>query len=466
MNMNEFDLIVIGSGPGGYIGAIRAAQLGLKTAVVEKEKTFGGTCLNIGCIPSKALLDSSEYYSMAAHKDFEKHGLEFSGLKLNLKAMMKRKEKVVEELTNGIAYLFKKNKITSLRGFGKLLSENEVSVLTEKGEEQKISAKNIVLATGSVPNELPFMPFDGKFVISSTEALSLEKVPEKMVVVGAGAIGLELGSVWMRLGSDVTVLEYQNKIAGVMDGGMSKRLLQSLKKQGMKFVLQAKVKGADAQSRKVFYELNGEEQELEADVVLVATGRKPYSEGLGLEKLGIQKNDRGFVVVDEHWRTSIPHIYAIGDLIPGPMLAHKAEEEGVAVAEIIAGKPGHVNYKTVPSVIYTWPELASVGKTEEELKAEGIPYNIGQFPFSANGRAKALGFTEGQAKILAHKETDQILGVHILGPRASDILAEAVVGMEFFASSEDIARSFHAHPTLPEVIREAALAVENRARQM
>jgi len=464
-----YDVIYIGSGPGGYTGAIRAAQLGLKTCVVEKDKTFGGTCLNVGCIPSKALLESSEQYSMAQH-DLSNHGIKISKAELDLPTMMSRKDKIVSDLTGGIDYLFKKNNISHVRGHGRLVGAHQIEVTQSDGKKVMLETRHIVLATGSVANELPFMKFDGKKVISSTEALSLSEVPKRMVVVGGGVIGLELGSVWLRLGADVTVLEFGPMIAGASDQGMAKRLLQILKKQGMKFELEVKVTGAEIKGKAVLvnYESlkDSSQKGIETDVVLVATGRRPFSDGLGLETVGIGKDARGFVLVNERLQTNVPHIYAIGDLIPGPMLAHKAEEEGVAAAETIAGGHGHVNYATVPSVIYTWPELASVGATEEKLKSEGVRYNSGSFPFSANGRAKALGFTEGLVKILADTATDRVLGVHILGPRASDVLAEAVIAMEFGASSEDIARSFHAHPTLSEVVREAALAVDKRARQM
>ncbi len=467
--MQSFDLVVIGSGPGGYVGAIRAAQLGLKTAVVEKDPTFGGTCLNVGCIPSKALLDSSEHFSVANH-EFAAHGIGAKDITIDVPTMLKRKDKVVSDNTNGIAFLFKKNKITSFRGRGRLKSATEVEVLKLDGTTEILSAKNIMLATGSVANELPFMKFDGKNIISSTEALTLTKVPKKMVVIGAGAIGLELGSVWQRLGAEVTVIEFATKICGPMDAGLSDRLCKILQKQGIKFILGAKTTGAQTKGNftTVQFETvaDGAKQTLEADVVLVAVGRKPFSEGLGLEELGIVKDARGFVTVNEHYQTKFANVFAIGDLIPGPMLAHKAEEEGVAVAEIISGRPGHVNYETVPGVIYTWPEFSAVGYTEEQLKASQVEYNVGTFPFSANGRARAAMQTDGMVKVLAHKTTDRLLGVHIVGPRASDLIHEAVVCMEFGGSAEDLARSFHAHPTFAEAIREAALACDGRARQM
>ncbi len=465
-----YDLVVIGSGPGGYVGAIRAAQLGLKTAIVEKDPTYGGTCLNVGCIPSKALLDSSEHYSNTLH-ELETHGVKVQGVSFDLPTMMKRKDKVVSDNTNGIAFLFKKNKITPYQGFGRLKSPTEVEVTKADGSKEVLTAKNILLATGSTVNELPFMKFDGKNIISSTEALTLAKVPKHLVVVGGGAIGLEMGSVWLRLGAQVTVIEFANKICGVMDAGLSDRLLKILQKQGMKFVLGAKTTGArvGTGATTVDFELvkDGTKQSLECDVVLVAVGRKPFSQGLGLEELGIQKDERGFVTVNAHHQTRHPSVYAIGDLTPGPMLAHKAEEEGVAVAELIAGHAGHVNYETVPGVIYTWPEFAAVGYTEEQLKQNGVEYNSGTFPFSANGRARAANTTDGMVKVLAHKHTDKLLGVHIVGPRASDLIMEAVVCMEFGGSSEDLARSFHAHPTFAETVREAALACsEGKARQI
>lgn len=462
-----FDVVVVGSGPGGYVGAIRCAQLGLKTAVVEKEKTFGGTCLNVGCIPSKALLDSSEHFLQAQH-EFSDHGIQVSGVKLDLKKMMARKDKVVGDLTGGVAYLFKKNKIETLNGWGKVLGTGKVEVSNGKSKEV-VEAKHIIIATGSAPVDLPFIKQDGKDIISSTEALTLDKVPKHLVVVGGGAIGLEMGSVWMRLGAKVTVIEFADKICGPMDGQISKDLLKILKKQGMEFLLSTKVTGGKASQSGVEVEYeslkDGKKATLKGDKVLVSVGRRPFTEKAGLKEAGVTMDDRGFVKVDKNFQTSVPEVYAIGDVIGGWMLAHKAEEEGVALAENLAGKKGHVGYGTVPGVIYTWPEVASVGQTEEELKKAGTPYASGSFPFTANGRARAMGDTDGRVKILAHKETDKILGVHIVGPRASDMIAEAVVAMEFGASAEDIARSFHAHPTLAEVMREAALNVDKRARQ-
>ena len=467
MSTTEFDLVIIGSGPAGYVGAVKASQLGLKTAIVEKDKTLGGTCLNVGCIPSKALLESSEHFLQANHSLAE-HGVDVGSVKLNLDNLISRKNKIVDELTAGVDYLMKKNKVEKFNGWGKVLSPNEVEVTGDNTTVLK--TKNIMLATGSIPSSIPGLDYNGTNIISSTEALSLPKVPKELLVIGAGAIGLEMGSVWMRLGSKVTVLEYGDKICGPMDKGTSKRLQQILKKQGMNFITGAKVTAAKAgkSSVELTYEKlkDGSTEKISGDIVLVSAGRIPFSDKLGLDELGIEKDKRGFVQVNDHYQTKHPSIYAVGDLIPGPMLAHKAEEEAVAVAEIIAGQSGHVNYFTVPSVIYTDPEVASVGYTEEELKEQGVPFKAGKFPFSANGRAKALGQTDGQVKIIAHKETDQILGAHIVGPRAGDLLTEVVVCMEFGGSAEDLARSFHAHPTLSEVVREAALNVDKNARQM
>ena len=463
-----FDVVYVGSGPGGYTGAIRAAQLGLKTAIVEKDSTLGGTCLNVGCIPSKALLESSEQYVAALH-DLASHGVKVGSVALDLPTMMGRKDKIVKDLTGGIAYLMKKNKITHFSGKGKLVTATQLEITAADGTKQTIDAKNIVLATGSVVNELPSVAFNGKNIIGSTEALSLTSVPKHLLVIGGGVIGLELGSVWLRLGAKVTVLEFADRLVSVMDSQMTKKLQTVLAKQGMEFMFEVKVTGA--KSGQAGVEVSFEDMKdkttktITVDVVLVATGRKPYSEGLGLEALGIEKDKRGGVQVNDHFQTKVANVYAIGDLIRGPMLAHKAEEEGVAVAEILAGHAGHVNYETVPSVIYTWPELASVGATEEELKAKNVEYLSGSFPFSANARAKAIGMTEGMVKFLADKKTDRILGVHVLGPRAGDLLAEAVVAMEFGGSAEDVGRSFHSHPTLSEVMREAALNVAKRARQ-
>ncbi|MFV3408845.1 dihydrolipoyl dehydrogenase [Bdellovibrio bacteriovorus] len=465
----QFDLIIIGSGPGGYVGAIRAAQLGLKTAVIEKDKTYGGTCLNVGCIPSKALLESSEHYQAAQH-DLAAHGVKVSKVDLDLPTMQARKDKVVKTNTEGIAFLFKKNKITPFNGMGKIVAAGKVEVKGADGNTQILTTKNIVIATGSVPVELPFLKYDEKRIVSNTGALALDQVPKSMIVVGGGVIGLELGSVWQRLGAKVTVIEYANRLGGTMDQDCMNVLKKSLEKEGMSFLLSTKVTGSKVGNDgvEVTYEslTDGKASSMKADVVLVSTGRKPFSAGVGCEEMGIQKDPQGRIIVDKHYQTNVPGIYAIGDVIAGPMLAHKAEEEGVALAEMLAGGAGHVNYDTVPGVIYTHPEIASVGITEEFAKEKGMEINVGKFPFMANGRARAKGYTEGFVKIIADKKTDKILGAHMVGPSVSELIHEVIVCMEFGGSSEDLARSFHAHPTLSEVVREAALAVEKRQRQM
>lgn len=465
----QFDLVVIGSGPGGYVGAIRAAQLGLKTAVIEKDKTYGGTCLNVGCIPSKAMLESSEHYQAVQH-DLAGHGIKITKFELDLPTMMSRKDKVVKTNTEGIAFLFKKNKITPFQGFGKILKPGSVEVTAADGSKQVITSKNIMIATGSVPVELPFLKFDEKRIVSNTGALSLSEVPKTMVVVGGGVIGLELGSVWQRLGAQVTVIEYADRLGGPMDQDCMNVLKKNMEKEGVKFLLSTKVTGSKVSDKGVelTYEAlaDGKSQNMNADVVLVATGRKAFSTGVGCEEVGIQKDPQGRIIIDKHYQTTVPGIYAIGDVVQGPMLAHKAEEEGVAVAEMLAGGAGHVNYETVPGVIYTHPEIASVGMTEEQAKAQGREINVGKFPFLANGRARAKGYTDGFVKIIADKTTDRILGAHMVGPGVSELIHEVVVCMEFGGSSEDLARSFHAHPTLSETVREAALAVEKRQRQM
>jgi dihydrolipoamide dehydrogenase len=466
--MESFDLVVIGSGPGGYVGAIRAAQLGLKTAVVEKDKTLGGTCLNVGCIPSKALLQSSEMYFEAQH-ELSKHGVDVTGVKLNLDTMMSRKSKIVSDLTGGVEFLFKKNKITSLKGFGKILSPTTVEITSSEGNKQVVEAKNIVIATGSVPVELPFLKFDEKRVLSSTGALALDYVPREMLVVGGGVIGLEMGSVWARLGTKVTVLEFADKICSMMDQDCVTVLLRAMKKIGVNFLTSTKVTNSRSVGGKVeldFENLKDQSKNsIQADVILVSTGRKPFTDGLGLESLGIEKDSRGRITINDHYQTKYPNIFAIGDVTVGPMLAHKAEEEGVAVAEWIVNGYGHVNYNTVPSIVYTHPEIASVGLTEDEAKTKGIEINVGKFQFAANARAKAKGSPEGFVKIIADKKTDRIIGGHIVSAGASELLGEIVVAMEFGGSSEDLARSFHSHPTMSEVIREAALAVDKRQRQ-
>ncbi|QDZ01677.1 dihydrolipoyl dehydrogenase [Nitratireductor mangrovi] len=460
---SAYDVVVIGGGPGGYVCAIKAAQLGLKAAVVEKRTTYGGTCVNVGCIPSKALLHASEAFMEAGHS-FDALGVEVGKPKLNLKKMMAHKTQTVEQNTKGLDFLFKKNKIDGLRGTGRILGEGKIEVTDGDGKTQEIEAKNIVIATGSEVAGIPGveLEFDEKVVVSSTGALELAKVPGHMIVVGGGVIGLELGSVWARLGAKVTVVEFLDSILGGMDGEVSKQFQRMLGKQGLDFKLGAKVTGVEKSKKgaTVTFEpvKGGDAETLEADVVLVATGRKPNTEGLGCEKAGVVLDERGRVRTDGHFLTSIPGIYAIGDVTAGPMLAHKAEEEGVAVAEIIAGQAGHVNYDVIPSVVYTSPEVASVGKTEEELKKAGVEYNAGKFPFSANGRARAMLRTDGFVKVLADKKTDRVLGVHIVGFGAGELIQEAAVLMEFGGSSEDLARTCHGHPTMSEAVKEAALA--------
>lgn len=459
--MKQHDLVIIGAGPGGYVAAIRAAQLGLNTACVELEKALGGTCLRIGCIPSKALLDSSRLYSDAQH-DFAGRGITVGKLSLDLAKMLSHKDQVVKGLTGGIDGLFRKNKVTRYFGRGRLDGPGRVVVDLADGGKEEIHAKHIIVATGSVPASLPNIDIDGKLVTSSTEALSFEKVPEHLVVIGGGYIGLEMGTVWRRLGSKVTVLEYLDRILPLSDAEIAKEAEKVFRKQGLDIRLGVKVTGVKKNRDSVDVEVeNGEP--VRCDRVLMAVGRRPYTSGLGLETVGIETDRRGFVPVDQHYRTAAEGVYAIGDVIGGAMLAHKAEEEGVACVELIAKGYGHVNYDAIPSVVYTSPEVAAVGKTEEELKEAGIEYKKGVFPFIANGRAKAIGHTEGKVKILADAKTDRVLGVHILGPHAGDLIAECAVAMEFGASSEDIARSCHAHPTLAEAVKEAALAVDGRA---
>ena len=463
----QFDVLVIGSGPGGYVGAIRAGQLGLRTACVEKSPTLGGTCLNVGCIPSKALLDSSEWFSQAKEK-FAHHGVVCSGVTLDLPAMMKRKEKVVEGLTKGIDGLFKKNKVTRLQGQARFRDARTVTITAADGSTQDVQARAIVIATGSEPISLPTVPFDGERIVSSTEALTFSEVPKHLVVVGGGAIGLELGSVWLRLGAKVTVVELLPRLVPGIDAQIASALQRSLTRQGFSFLLGAKVTQAGVNNGEVSLTIENDKKELSiltADRVLVAVGRKAYSTGLGAKEIGVAFDDRGRVTVDQHYQTNVPGVYAIGDAIVGPMLAHKAEEEGVALAELLAGKAGHVNYDVVPGIVYTWPEVASVGLSEEAAKATEIPYKVGTFSFLANGRARCMDEADGMVKVIADAKTDRILGVHIVGPRASDIISEAVMAMEFGASAEDMARAMHGHPTLPEALREAALNVEKRSRQ-
>lgn len=466
--MEIFDLVVIGAGPGGYIGAIRAAQLGLKTAVIEKDKTYGGTCLNVGCIPSKALLQSSEYFHEAQH-DFAAHGIKLESVRLDLSTMMARKNKIVSDLTGGIEFLFKKNKITGIKGTGRIINANLIEVTDANGTKTQIQAKNIMLATGSVPVELPFLKFDETKILSSTGALALDYVPKEMLVVGGGVIGLEMGSVWARLGSKVTIIEFADKICSMMDQDCINVLLRSMKKLGVEFKTSTKVTASRSVGGRVELDFenltDGKKSSIQGDVVLVSTGRKPFTEGLGLENVDVEKDERGRVKINKNYQTNVPNIFAVGDVTVGPMLAHKAEEEGVAVAEIIVTGHGHVNYNTVPSIIYTHPEVSSVGMTEVEAKNAGIETAVGKFLFAANGRAKAKGHTEGFVKIVTDKATDRIIGGHIVGAGSSELLGEIVVAMEFGGSSEDLARSFHSHPTMSEVIREAALAVDKRQRQ-
>lgn len=458
-----YDLIVIGTGPGGYVCAIKAAQLGMKVAVIEKRSTFGGTCLNVGCIPSKALLHASEVFAHAKH-GMEELGVEVSGTTLNLEKMMGHKDATVKANVDGVAFLFKKNKIESFIGTGKIVSAGKVSVTAEDGTVQELETKNIVIATGSDVAGIPgvAVEIDEKVIVSSTGGIALEKVPGHMVVVGGGVIGLELGSVWSRLGAKVTVVEYLDTILGGMDGDVSKQFQRILAKQGVEFNLGAKVTGVEKTETgaKVTFApvKGGDAQTLDADVVLIATGRKPYTAGLGLEEAGVALDNRGRVEINHHYATNVAGIYAIGDVVKGPMLAHKAEDEGVALAEILAGQHGHVNYDVIPGVVYTQPEVASVGKTEEELKAAGVAYKAGKFPFTANGRARAMQATDGFVKVLADKETDRVLGVHIIGFGAGEMIHEAAVLMEFGGSSEDLGRTCHAHPTMSEAVKEAALA--------
>ena len=461
---SAFDLVVIGAGPGGYVAAVRAAQLGAKVACVEKQY-LGGTCLNVGCIPSKALLDSSERFHTARHV-LSKHGITAQGVTLDLATMMKRKDEVVKANTNGVAYLFKKHKIEHVIGTGRVTAPGTVQV-SANGQNRTLGAKNILIATGSAPVQLPGLPFDGKNVVSSTEALALAAVPKKMVIVGGGYIGVEMGSVWARLGTEVVVLEFLDRALPGMDREMAGLLQRLLEKLGLKFRFNTVAESARAEGGRVKVAWSGdggkERGVEECDKVMVSVGRRPVTEGLGLPELGVEVDKKGFVKVDEQFRTAVPGVWAIGDVIGGVMLAHKAEEEGIAAAEIMAGRHGHVDYHTIPAVVYTHPELAQVGYTEDDAKAAGHEVKVGKFPFSANGRARAMGETDGQVKVVADGKTDRVLGVHILGAHASDMIHEAVAAMTFHASAEDIARSNHAHPTLCEAIKEAALAVDRRA---
>ena len=464
MANTSYDLIVIGSGPGGYVAAIRAAQLGLKTACVESRATLGGTCLNIGCIPSKALLVSSEKYAETQHA-LAVHGVKVGNVSLDLPTMMAHKDKVVKDNTSGIEYLFKKNKIDWLKGKGRIAGKGKVTVEGASGS-QTYETKNILIATGSDSTPLPGITVDEKRVVTSAGALSLSEVPKTMVVIGGGVIGLELGSVWQRLGAQVTVVEFLDRILPTMDVELSKAAQKILGKQGIQFKLGTKVTSTKSDGKKVDLTLEaaagGSTETMTADVVLLSIGRRPFTEGLGLDTAGVKLDDRKRVAVDHHFKTNVDGIYAIGDVIAGPMLAHKAEDEGTICAEMIAGQSGHINYDAIPSVVYTWPEIASVGKTEEELKKAGIEFKTGKFPFSANGRARAMADTEGFVKILADAKTDRLLGGHIIGPDAGTMIAELAMAIEFSASSEDVARTCHAHPTLNEAVKEAALAVEGR----
>ncbi len=462
----KYDVTVIGSGPGGYVAAIRCAQLGLKTAIIEKDKTLGGTCLNVGCIPSKALLDSSEHYHNAKEK-FELHGIDISNLKVNMPQMIKRKAQVVKENVDGIDYLMRKNKIDVHKGLGSFIDKNRIKVTKEDGETEEVETDKVIIATGSVPSVPPAFNYDGKKVITSTEALEITEVPKRMVIIGGGVIGMELGSVYARLGTEIEVVEYLDRIIPGMDKDCSKELMRSLKKLGMKFHLKHMVTEVKSEDKSVTVTVQKRDSEdtfeLGADYCLVAIGRKPYTEGLGLENIGLQTDDKGRIEVDQHLQTAVPGVFAIGDVIKGAMLAHKAEEEGIFVAETITGQHPHIDYNLIPGVVYTWPEVAGVGQTEEQLKEKGIPYKSGKFPYKALGRARASTDTEGMVKVLAHAETDEILGVHMVGARTADMIIEAVTLMEFRASAEDAARMSHAHPTYTEAFKEAALAAtDNR----
>ncbi|MGB3776157.1 MAG: dihydrolipoyl dehydrogenase [Leeuwenhoekiella sp.] len=465
--MNSYDVAVIGSGPGGYVAAIRCAQLGLKTAIIEKYSIMGGTCLNVGCIPSKALLDSSHHYEDAV-KHFEEHGIEIPGeVKINLEKMMSRKASVVDQTTKGIEYLMNKNKIDTYEGVGSFKDKTHIHIASAEGDDKEIEAKNIIIATGSKPASLPFIDIDKERIITSTEALKLKEIPQHMIVIGGGVIGLELGQVYRRLGAEVTVVEYLDRIIPTMDSAQSKELMKVMKKQGVKFSVSHKVNAVERNGDEVVVKATNkkdEEVEFKGDYVLVSVGRKAFTEGVNLEAVGLKTDDRGRVEVNDHLQTKVNNIYAIGDVVRGAMLAHKAEEEGVFAAEVIAGQKPHIDYNLIPGVVYTWPEVASVGKTEEALKEEGVEFKSGQFPMRALGRSRASGDIDGFVKILADKNTDEVLGVHIVGARAADLIAEGVTAMEFRASAEDIARMSHSHPTYAEAVKEAALAAtEDRA---
>ncbi len=462
----DYDVVIIGGGPGGYVAAIRAAQLGMKVAGVEKRGALGGTCLNVGCIPSKALLHSSERYAEAKH-ELADHGIQLGDVELDLAGMMARKDKAVHDLTKGVEFLFKKNKIDYVRGVGSISKPGQVAVERLDGGSGTLQTRNIIIASGSRPMPLPGVEIDGERIITSTGALALEKVPKSMIVIGAGVIGLELGSVWSRLGSKVTVLEFLDHILPGMDREITRQTQRVLKKQGLEFRLSSKVTGVKKTKSGVAVTLEpstgGDASQLKADVVLVAVGREPYTEGLGLDRLGVKMDEGGFIQVDGRFQTSVTGVYAIGDCIPGPMLAHKAEEDGIVCVEMLAGQSGRLDYNLVPAVVYIWPEVAGVGKTEEQLKVAGVDYKVGKFPFQANSRSRVTGDTDGLVKILADARTDRVLGAHILGPMAGDLVMEAAVAMEFGATAEDIARTIHHHPGMGEAVREAALAVDGRA---
>jgi len=464
--MSSFDVVIIGSGPGGYVSAIRCAQLGFKTAIIEKYSTLGGTCLNVGCIPSKALLSSSHHYAEIAH--FAEHGIELSGeVKVNLEKMIARKQAVVDQTSGGINYLMDKNKVTVFNGLGSFVDATHVAIAKADGTSETIEAKNIIIATGSKPSSLPFIKIDKERIITSTEALALKEVPKHLVIIGGGVIGIELGQVYLRLGAQVSVVEFMDRIIPGMDSSLSKELTKVLKKQGMKFYTSHKVQSVERTGDVVAVKAEnakGEIITLEGDYSLVSVGRRPYTDGLNADKAGVKISDRGQVEVNDHLQTSVSNIYAIGDVVRGAMLAHKAEEEGTMVAEIIAGQKPHIDYNLIPGVVYTWPEVAAVGQTEEQLKASGVEFKSGSFPFKALGRARASGDLDGFVKILADAKTDEVLGVHMIGARTADLIAEAVTAMEFRASAEDISRMSHAHPTFAEAIKEAALAAtDNRA---
>ncbi|WP_281631673.1 dihydrolipoyl dehydrogenase [Flavobacterium luteolum] len=464
--MSSFDVVIIGSGPGGYVSAIRCAQLGFKTAIVEKYNSLGGTCLNVGCIPSKALLSSSHHYAEIAH--FADHGIEVSGdVKINLEKMIARKQAVVDQTVGGINYLMDKNKIAVFNGLGSFVDATHIAIAKADGTSETIEAKYTVIATGSKPSSLPFIKIDKERIITSTEALALKEVPKHLVIIGGGVIGIELGQVYLRLGAQVSVVEFMDRIIPGMDGALSKELTKVLKKQGMKFYVSHKVKSVERNGDAVVVQAEnakGETITLEGDYSLVSVGRRPYTDGLNADKAGVKISDRGQVEVNDHLQTNVPNIYAIGDVVRGAMLAHKAEEEGVMVAEILAGQKPHIDYNLIPGVVYTWPEVAAVGQTEEQLKAAGVKYKSGSFPFKALGRARASADLDGFVKILADEKTDEVLGVHMIGARTADLIAEAVTAMEFKASAEDISRMSHAHPTFAEAVKEAALAAtENRA---